>query len=127
MVSFDHLLDPFPDLVLPHYTLEVSPAPLVSSSSSNIPADFESVVSVSDAHVDILPATPTVSIVIPPRNSTRHVKPLSYLQDYQCSMVSHKPLPNSTSSYPLSTVLSYNSLLASHRAFVLVISSQFEP
>ncbi|KAL5577040.1 hypothetical protein UlMin_018739 [Ulmus minor] len=100
---------------------------------------FDPTVSVSPAPMDVSAATdsaspladsadtPAVPVVVPSRKSTRSIKPPSYLQDYHCSLVSDKPLPVSTSSYPLSTVLSYNSLSASHRAFVLVVSSHFEP
>ncbi|KAA8530341.1 hypothetical protein F0562_005050 [Nyssa sinensis] len=123
LVSSENLLD----LVLPHSGLDVPPALFVSPSSSVTQEEFEALDFVQDIQVAPLPDTPATSAVIHARKSTRHIKPPSYLLDYHCSLVSHKTLPDSTSSYPLSKFLSYNSLSASHRAFVLAISSHFEP
>ena len=122
LVSSKNLIDPFPDLVLPHSGLDVPPAHFISPSSSVTQAEFEATDSVQDVHVTPLTDTTATSTVIPARKSTRPVKPPSYLRDYHCSLVSHKTLPNSTSSYPLSKFLS-----ASHRVFVSVVSSHFEP
>ncbi|KAL5565662.1 hypothetical protein UlMin_028826 [Ulmus minor] len=98
------------------------PAVSVSPAPMDVSATTDSASPLADS-VD----THAVPVIVPSRKSTRSIKPPSYLQDYHCNLVSDKPLPVSTSSYPLSTVLSYNSLSASHRAFVLAVSSHFEP
>ena len=56
--------------------------------------------------------------------SHRVTKSPSYLQDFHCYFVSHV---HHSISHPLSSVLAYDKLSPTHRAFVCSISSRIEP
>ena len=67
---------------------------------------------------------------IPIRQSSRIVKPPSYLQDYHCSLASSLPLLDiapANTSYPIQNTLSYSKLSATHKAFTLAVSTPIEP
>jgi hypothetical protein len=67
---------------------------------------------------------------LPIRQSSRVVKPPSYLQDYRCSLATALPPSNMTSAntaHPIQHTLSYSHLFASHKAFTLAISTHTEP
>ena len=62
------------------------------------------------------------------RQPKRVKHPPSYLRDYHCHLLSHSfPAHSSNILYPLSQVLSYNSLSPSHKNFVLNVSSNYKP
>ena len=78
------------------------------------------------------------------RKSSRTRQAPTYLQDYHCQLVSSSPNPNSSDSkvrlhdtvidnvdagipYSLSSVLNYNQLSPSHKAFSLSLISHIEP
>ena len=64
------------------------------------------------------------------RRSSRVSKPPSYLQAYHCNQVTIVPtlnLPQSGTSYPLSSFLSYDHLSPSYKSFCCSISSIVEP
>ena len=111
--------DPFPDLVLPTMLSQsVSSSPFQSNNSvptTNLPTSSTS---------DIAPTTSSTSPIPYLRKSSRSTRMSSYLRDFHCNL-SVSPLP--TQLYPLSNFLSYKSLSPSHRAFVMSISSQYEP
>ncbi|KAL5552689.1 hypothetical protein UlMin_040090 [Ulmus minor] len=139
----DHVTDPFPDLVLPHSSLQTSfipnipplydpdpPAstsPLVSSSSSS-PSAITSH-SVANIPEDTIPATaPSTSADVVLRKSTKVIHQPTYLKDYHCNLITGSSTYASPStSYPISKYISYLSLSNSHRQFVLSVSSQVEP
>ncbi|XP_031266807.1 uncharacterized protein LOC116125215 [Pistacia vera] len=88
----------------------------LSTSSSLPPDNFSSTDS------------PIPSPVIPPdRNSKRLRKPPSYLKDYHCNMVTAPELsvPQSGTTYPLSSVLSYSNLSPNQLHFTLAVSTIF--
>ncbi|WP_338140430.1 Ty1/Copia family ribonuclease HI [Candidatus Phytoplasma australasiaticum] len=61
------------------------------------------------------------------RRSSRAVKVPSYLQDYHCSLLHHKPMEDTNTRFPLSSTLSYDRLSPQFRHFVLNISVDYEP
>lgn len=110
----EHLVDPFLNLVLPSPNITTSHTPPFNPNPPQV-----------IPHIASPPALSTSAI--PPRRLSRIVKPPSYLRDYHCNLLTHvTPTPNH-SSYPLCKVLSYASLPPSHKAFVLNVSSHFEP
>ena len=116
------VLDPFPDLVLP-----IPQADLDMPSTSQ-PSHDQQQLQDSSPH-DSMPGPSTI---VPHesanlRRSNRIAHPPSYLREFHCSLVTQQQLPNTTSKYPLSQYLSYDSLSPSHRSFVLAVSSNIEP
>ena len=107
---------------------------LPSPSSYNISDD-----TIIDIHHDVdedlpqdLPEAPDELLVPNPhlRRSTRVSKPPSYLQAYHCSQVTSVPTPNlpqSGTSHPLSSFLSYDHLSPSYKSFCCSISTIVEP
>ena len=143
MVASKKFVEPFPNLVLPVSSFEV---PIISQNSALIP-DISDIVRLEDylapdssvlipetsniaQHADSL--APGSSVLIPSievhiQNSSRVIKPTSFLRDFHYSMLSHKPLPHFDNSYPSSNYLSYDSISFSHKKFLITVSSQFEP
>jgi transposase InsO family protein len=100
-----------------------SSLPLTSSPPS---PDTHSAHSISDSTIP--PAAP--SSTLPIRQSSRVVKPPSYLQDYHCNLSTSLPtsnMPYAHIAYPIQHTLSYSNLSASHKAFTLAISTPTEP
>ncbi|KAK0595997.1 hypothetical protein LWI29_011853 [Acer saccharum] len=130
VVPSKHLVDPFPDLVLPvpaqyivHTPSDISPAisdNLVDndhlSSSHSHDSAASPAVDVHDSLEDILIGRPC-----------RVRQPPCYLRDFHCNLISHWDIPYSSTFYPLSKALSYDSLSSSHKHFVLNVSSQYQP
>ena len=77
------------------------------------------------------PIVPALPLRTPIRKSTRTSSKPTYLQAYHCNQVSTIAPPASSSSsstsYPLSSYLSYANLSSRHRHFCNVISSIVEP
>ncbi|PIN03852.1 Leucine-rich repeat protein [Handroanthus impetiginosus] len=98
------LVDPFPDLALPVPSLDEFPA-------------------------QVTPRDNTVSEAAPdqPCKSSRSRKPLSYLQDYHCYLLTHKVAPTPDTEYPLAKYLTYDALSPNYRKFVLNVSLGYEP
>uniref|UniRef100_A0A2N9IF64 Integrase catalytic domain-containing protein n=1 Tax=Fagus sylvatica TaxID=28930 RepID=A0A2N9IF64_FAGSY len=97
-----------------------SALPVTPTSDSSV-SSSDSSVSSSDS-----PVTPHLPI----RQSSRIVKPPSYLQDYHCSLASSLPssdLASANTIYPIQHTLSYSKLSAPHKAFTLAISTPIEP
>lgn len=124
--------DPFSTLVLPSPHLFNSHIPsqsTISTSHANPPST-----SVPD-HTTISPSLtfpnnsqPTTNPpTLPARRSTRSIQPPSYLRDYHCNLLSLSSTTSNHTKYPLSQVLSYDTLSPDYRHFVLNVSSQFEP
>ncbi|XP_019427102.1 PREDICTED: uncharacterized protein LOC109335406 [Lupinus angustifolius] len=75
---------------------------------------------------------PTPTITTPPttRQFLRNRRPHSYLQDYQCDLAitSQRPINTSSStSHPLSSIISYRNCSASYKNFCLSITANKEP
>ena len=124
--------------------LSVFPTPIDSIPSSNEPSPSQPILidtSVTDI-VSVHPSTPTApldSIPTPTfldsqipnissvqlRKSTRPHKLPSYLQDYSCNSISHKP--SSGSPYDIVDHLSYANIGLSHQSFSLAINAEVEP
>uniref|UniRef100_A0A2N9I913 Reverse transcriptase Ty1/copia-type domain-containing protein n=1 Tax=Fagus sylvatica TaxID=28930 RepID=A0A2N9I913_FAGSY len=127
-----------------------SPKLVLSSSQSASSVSFHSVNNTvaSVSNLTALPVTPTsdssvsssdssvsssdspVTPHLPIRQSSRIVKPPSYLQDYHCSLASSLPssdLASANTIYPIQHTLSYSKLSAPHKAFTLAISTPIEP
>ena len=105
-------MDPFPDLVLPQ------PSHNMSYPPSSISGSFT-------PELVFVPAPiPFESVV---RRSTKVTWPHSYLQNYHCHLITQIPTPHTPSSYPLENFISYSALSSSHRQYILNISSNFEP
>ena len=122
VVAANTLTDHFPDLVLPNPSLELpishdSQHHLENASSDSIPPDP--------------PTSSSLQQLDPPRRSSRVTKPHSYLRDFPCHLALHDYQSPSSSqhkqSYPLSQILSYESLSSTYKHFLLNVSSNFEP
>ena len=106
-LSYDSTYDPFPDLVLPIVTSEI--------------------------HLTFHPYTSSTLYLtqntdhLPLRRSFRVSKTPSYLRQYHCHLLTHGTILDTTQPYPLSQVISYNSLSSNHRLFALHVSSYYEP
>jgi hypothetical protein len=93
------------------------------SASSPLPVSPTSDSSVSSSDSPVTPHLPI-------RQSSRIVKPPSYLQDYHCSLASSLPssdIASANTIYPIQNTLSYSKLSAPHKAFTLAISTPIEP
>ncbi|KAK0581180.1 hypothetical protein LWI29_011056 [Acer saccharum] len=119
VTSLKTLLDSFPDLVLPHVSLDTSlvsstapstePHVLLDSSQQHSHSDIVSCDGVYEKLVDpssfLTPASPVIETLINAqvlRRSGRPIQPPSYLQNYQCSLLTHFDMPSALTSYPLS-------------------------
>lgn len=127
LVQSPHMLDSFPDLVLPNPATDpVSPPAIIPESQPVI-----SPPAVIPESQPIIPSNsgryslPGVPISV--RTSSRTSHPPSYLRDYHCNLLHSKPLPSSIVLYPLNNYLSYDSLSPSYKHFVLQVSSHYEP
>ncbi|KAA8543184.1 hypothetical protein F0562_021321 [Nyssa sinensis] len=148
----DQVTDPFPDLVLPHSSLQAHFIPDLASShvhdppvTSGVPADLpidrpdsnspivfssgpspSSVASTSATNIpvdDIPGITPSPSGGVVLRKFTRMFHQPNYLKDYHCNLLAGSSTHASTSaSYPISNYISYHGLSDSHKQFVLSIS-----
>lgn len=63
------------------------------------------------------------------RRSTRTAHPPTYLKYYQCNLLTHgvPPTISPHDRYPISISLNYDELRSSFKAFVLNVSSHYEP
>lgn len=61
------------------------------------------------------------------RKTSRINKTPSYMRYYHCNLFQNKSQPASNILYPLNNYVSYTSLSSSHGAYLLHISSNFEP
>uniref|UniRef100_A0A2N9FI02 Integrase catalytic domain-containing protein n=1 Tax=Fagus sylvatica TaxID=28930 RepID=A0A2N9FI02_FAGSY len=105
-----------------------SPEPHISPSALPVTPTSDSSVSSSDSSVSA--SDSPVTLHLPIRQSSRIVKPPSYLQDYHCSLASSLPssdLASANTIYPIQHTLSYSKLSAPHKAFTLAISTPIEP
>ena len=110
--------DPFFDTVLPTVLSDSPPFP----STNHITTTSNSL----DLALPASPLSndPSPSSFPPLRKSSRSNRLPSYLRDFHCNLsVSLSP----SQLYPLSNYLSYQSLSPSHIAFVISVSSQYEP
>ena len=156
ITSSDQVTDPFPDLVLPHSSIQaqfipdfVSPQVTDPHVTTGVPADLpidspdsisphvsssvpfsSGVTSTSETNIPV----ENISDIAPSsfgdviRRSTRRIHQPHYLKDYHCNLLADSSMPVSTSvSYPISNYLSYHGLSDYHRHFVLSVSSQVEP
>lgn len=105
----EHLIDPFPQLVLPILADDIK---LPSSVSPAI----------DDSHIPPPPQTHQLLYI---RRCTRPIKTPSYLRDFPCDLLTHHS--NSKILYPLCESVSYDSLSSSHKNFVMDVSSNYEP
>ncbi|KAA8520102.1 hypothetical protein F0562_014358 [Nyssa sinensis] len=153
----DQVTNPFPDLVLPHSSLQAhfipdldfshvhdplvtsgvpvdlpidrpnSNSPIVPSSGPS-PSGVASTLAVNIPINDIPAIAPSPSGGVVLRKSTRMFHQPNYLKDYHCNLLAGSSTHASTSaSYPISNYISYYGLSDSHKQFVLNVSSQVEP
>ncbi|XP_068661006.1 uncharacterized protein [Aristolochia californica] len=111
ITSLAQITDPFPDLVLPHSSIQAPSLPKLDSSP--IPASP----AISDVTVDDLPTTDIPALEY---SATPLLAGLSLNL-----LVGSSPSPSV--SYPISNYLSYHALSDSDRQFALSVSSQVEP
>jgi hypothetical protein len=105
-----------------------SPEPHISPSALPVTPTSDSSVSSSDSSVSA--SNSPVTLHLPIRQSSRIVKPPSYLHDYHYSLASSLPssdLASANTIYPIQHTLSYSKLSAPHKAFTLAISTPIEP
>ena len=140
VVTHESVVDPFVDLVLPRPQVTeippvtevphvVSPSPMAADPCLTDSTDVVSVPSsppvISSQHSDPLPMAVTTPAV---RKSSRVISKPNYLKDFHCSLISTADSSaRLTSPHSLSSVLAYDSLSSSHRAFALSVSMDFEP
>ena len=118
-----------PFMIFPHILLSflhILPIPFLMTLLFDIHHDID-----EDIPQD-LPEAPDEPLVPNPhlRRSTRTSKRPSYLQAYHCSQVTSVPTPNlpqSGTSHPLSSFLSYEHLSPSYKSFCCSISAIVEP
>jgi hypothetical protein len=102
---------------LPFSFIPTSSLPLTSSPSS---PDTHTVSSMSSPNFDHSVSDSTIPLAAPP----------SYIQYYHRSLSTSLPtshLPYANTDYPIQHTLSYSNLYASHKAFILAISTLTEP
>ncbi|KAK0573004.1 hypothetical protein LWI29_001755 [Acer saccharum] len=90
--SSEDLIDPFPDIVLPRSTpnfpnLVFGSLPSLSSASD----------SALDNTIEIPAHNPIPFEIV--RRTSRVIKPLSYLRDFHCNLLTNKPLPATTITF----------------------------
>ncbi|KAA8531962.1 hypothetical protein F0562_006896 [Nyssa sinensis] len=152
----DQVTDPFPDLVLPHSSLQAHFIPDLASShvhdppvTSGVPTDLPidrhdsnspivsslgpspfGVASTSAANIPIddIPAiAPSPSGGVVLRKSTKMFHQPNYLKDYHCNLLTGSSTHASTSaSYTISNYISYHGLSDSHKQFVEEIENKIE-
>ena len=119
VIATTDLIDPFPGIVLP------SPTPDIPSHSSS---------PISSHPTSIIPSTsPPISSqqpAVPIRKSTQSTRLPFYLKDFHCHLSTHynnNHLSHPDTLYPISYYLSCNSISPSNKAFIMAVSSSFEP
>ena len=122
VINAEYLPDPFPDLVLPHPLPDPSISPTTQSLAHQSSPSHDQ----SNSSSQPISLPPSIPAAILARRSSRAIKPPSFLQDYHLAFSKNHSSTTDSHPYPLSHVLSYNSLSPTYRNFVLQISSTFE-
>lgn len=124
VIDKDQLIDPFPYLVLP-IPIQTTPQDAYTDAPGHQIKQSQPIDHIvnDDARdyynghpLDTIPVT-TANI----RKSQRTIKPPTYLKDFHCN------LTNIKSPHHIGNFISYANLSASHKQFVLNVSSQYEP
>lgn len=109
----------------------LSNSPVVENDvldSSTVDTSSQSLSGVATPPPQAVSSSSSTPIVPLPRWSTRQHHPSAFLKDYHCHLLQHEsPLTDSHTAYPFDKYLSYEKLYASHRHFLLIVSTEFKP
>lgn len=131
VVYHDHL-SPFHSILHPNDSVDPFPNIVLPKPAQDIGSTFKSIRDVQNTCVNCTnyqsSKNSNSSLQLSPIRTTRTVKPLSYLRDCHCNLLTNShPLSNKTTPYPLSKYLSHKSFSPAHCAYLLNVSSNIEP
>lgn len=135
VVKDNHLIDPFPDLVLPASSLSIhqeqldvileknhsEQMPLVDSS---LPPQTELTSQNAENTVE---QSDNVPHVVEARRSHRVIRPPTYLKDFHCNLIDQSSQPCPQIPYHIGQFLSYENLTPIYKTLVLNVSTHHEP
>lgn len=116
VIEADHMMDPFPDLVLSSHSLSIPQN--MSITSNPTPLDEFSI-----THIDPDKLHPNLSSNTDIRKSQRVFRPPKYLRDFYCNLIFHSNQSCAHSPHHIRHFISYNNLSYPHQHLIWNVSS----